>query len=279
MMTALNENSTETVESIIKLSKDLKKAAATLKESEVRFLVDAYYQQQADRIRSDARARELSKAGEPHEILNWLGTQSLTLEKQIKSVLDVYVKHHIMGKWLMSIDGIGPVISAGLLAHIDINIANTAGKIWSFAGIASGKLDSKWEKGEKRPWNATLKTLCWKIGESFVKVSNKEGAIYGNMYALKKAQLLAKNEAGGNKQLAEDYLAKYTFGKTTDAYKCYIVGKLPPAHIHAQAKRYAVKMFLSHFQSVWYEKHHGVPAPMPFVIAHLGHVDYIAPPR
>lgn len=266
------------LDSVIKLSKDLKDAAVTLDENEVRFLVDAYYQMQKDRIRSDNQARALSETKEPHDILLWLGQQSLHLEKEIQKVLLAYTKSHMMGSWLLSIKGIGPVISAGLLAYIDINIANTAGKIWSYAGIDVGSLDKEWKKGEKRPWNANFKTLCWKIGESFVKVSGYEDALYGQFYAEKKRYLTEKNEAGGFQALAERFLKEKNFSKSTEAYKAYSQGKLPPAHIHAMAKRKAVKLFLSHLQQVWYEKHHGVPAPKPFVIEHEGHVDYIAPP-
>ena len=54
---------------------------------------------------------------------------------------------------------------------------------------ASAGLDPTvtWGKGERRPWNAELKVLCWKLGDSFVKVSNKEGALYGRIYRERKA--------------------------------------------------------------------------------------------
>lgn len=274
------------LEPILKLSKDLKNAAASLSDSEVRYLVDAYYTLQNDRIRANNQVRASKKEEEevgvvepePHEILAWLADNSRQLENQVKRALAAYVDTHPMGKWLQNITGVGPVISAGLLAHIDINIADTAGKVWSYAGIAAGRLDTPWKKGEKRPWNARLKVLCWKIGESFVKVSSNEKAVYGHYYVERKQQYIKKNEEGGFKEFAARTLENKKFGKDTDAYKCYIEGKLPPAHIHAMATRAAVKLFLSHFQQVWYEKHHGKPAPKPFVIAHLNHKDFIAPP-
>ncbi len=268
----------EILEPLEKLSKDFKNAAKTLKEQEVRYLVDTFYVLQKDRIKANSQVRAMSESGEPHEILVWMAKQSGILEHQIKRVLAAYVQCHKMGKWLLDIYGIGHVISAGLLAHIDINIADTAGKIWSYAGIDVGTLDKKWEKGQKRPWNANLKVLCYKIGESFVKVSGKEEAVYGQYYAQKKEWYLAKNESGGFKELAARNLAEKKYNKDTDAYKAYIIGKLPPAHIHAMAKRSAVKLFLSHFQQVWYEAEFHKPAPAPFPIAHLGHKDYIAPP-
>jgi len=67
-------------------------------------------------------------------------------------------------------------------------------------------------------------------------------------------------------------------GKATEAYGHYSSGKLPPAHIHARAKRYAVKLFLSHWHHKAYEFHFGKPPPFPYPIAFLGHAHFIALP-
>jgi intein/homing endonuclease len=143
---------------MMKLSKDLKLAADQLGATEVRFLVDSYYLMQDGRIRASGQIRSMERAPEqePHGILTWLMTQLENLEGQVKSALFVYDKSKDMGRWLMSIYGIGPVITAGLLAHIDWT-KPTVGHIWRFAGLDP---TSKWVKGERRPWNASLKTLC-----------------------------------------------------------------------------------------------------------------------
>ena len=79
------------------------------------------------------------------------------------------------------------------------------------------------------------------------------------------SHLKMDNLKGAESQLNKGFakLEKYKIGKTTDAYKAYSVGKLPPAHIHARAKRYAVKMFISHLHEIWYEVELGKPAPVP----------------
>lgn len=261
-----------------KLSKELKATAANLKDAEARHLVNAYYIMQSDRIRADAQIRSLTKEENPHELVGWLSDQSAKLEQNIKGMLQVYVENHMIGPWLLAIDGIGPVTSAGLLAHIDINKAPTVGHIWSFAGIDKGKLDKVWEKGQKRPWNADLRVLCYKIGEGFVKVCNKETATYGRLYKERKLKEIEQNSDGYFKDFAEAYLEKYKFGKTTEAYKAYSIGQLPPAHLHARARRHAVKIFLSHLHQRWREKA-GLSVPEPYVIKHMGHVHLIpAPP-
>ncbi len=263
-------------EAIRKLTKDEKKASITLGKDEARFLVDAYYQLQDNRIRSDGQVRSMSKDGEPHAVLQWLADMNRTLEESIKSALDNYSTATPVGQWARSQVGIGPVIAAGLLAHLDITKANTAGAFWSYAGMDPR---STWEKGQKRPWNAQLKVLCWKLGESFVKVSGNEDAFYGKVYKDRKAMELAKNEAGEYAEQAAAKLEKFKIGKDTDAYKAYIQGKLPPAHIHARAKRYAVKLFLAHLHEVMFEDHFGTKPPLPYAIGILSHAHKIEVPK
>lgn len=256
------------MEPIEKLTRDMRAAAYTLSKDEARFLVDNYYIMQSNRIRADSQAR--SMADEPHTILNWYGEQSRSLEKQIKAALLAYAESSEVGKWLLGVKGIGPVIAAGLLAHIDIEQAPTVGHIWSYAGLDPTKT---WEKKTKRPWNAELKKLCWKAGESFVKVSGSDDAVYGKLYVERKALENKRNEAGDFAEQAANAKA----GKDTKAKTFHEKGQLPPAHIHARAKRYAVKLFLSHLHHIWYVDHYKEDPPKPFAITMLGHAHYIKP--
>lgn len=362
-----------------RLSRDIRKGVATLGPRQARYLVDMYYQMQDYRIASNNQARSMTADEEPHETINFFASQMQALENQIKRVLDDWTdtEPSRLGQWARSITGVGPVIAAGLLAHIDINKATTAGKIWRYAGLdptiewrsskdchaivnqsfdaakatAGDYYDQKLaalqdiseefgrsvpnllnllgaeytvnsETGEvvtiisdidpnelakklaKRPWNASLKVVCWKLGESFVKVSGNPNDYYGKIYQQRKEFEQKRNEEveevhmeqipyelrnevfeiegrkfrGGNGKQAADILQKKRIGKDTDAYKAYSVGKLPPAHIHARAKRYAVKMFLAHYHEVG-RKLNGLDVPVPYVIEHMGHKDYIAPPN
>lgn len=332
---------------IDRLTRDLRDAAATLSRHEARFLVDAYYSMQEQRKRGANQVRALETSGEPHRVLAWYADQSERLENQVKRALDAYSAADPLGQWAREVVGIGPVIAAGLLAHIDIKKAPTAGHIWSFAGLNSdvawlgGKdaekavrafVDSegaanadqivaiakglgccpKWLARRavraatgaeipfrgmdrmndldyvaltiegidirkkhlmlglsKRPWNASLKVLCWKIGESFVKVSGNPEAHYGRAWAERKALEIANNAAG--KYAGQAAEGAERVGKTTEAYKAYSQGRLPDGHVHARAKRYAVKLFLSHYHGQAYRLHYGQEPPLPYPIAVLGH--------
>jgi hypothetical protein len=263
-----------TIESIRRLRQDLMAASKVMTDEEAKYLVRQYYLWQELRIGSQAQLRSLED--KPNSTISWLWDEQATMEELAKEFLDKYTMANPIGRWMRSIDGIGPVIAACILANVDITKAQTAGAIWRYAGLDP---DVKWGKGEKRPWNADLKVACWKLGESFVKVSGKEDAYYGQLYKERKILETTRNEAGEFAQQAAAQLAAKKFGEDTDARKHLEAGRLPPAHIHARAKRYAVKMFLSHLHHVWFKHHFRKDPPMPFAIAHLNHVHMIDPPE
>lgn len=315
------------LESVHRMGRDISKAAALMSSDEARYLVDAYYIMQEDRKRSFNQVRATEGDAEPNSVIQWLAMNSKILEDQIKRALDSYTKAHMMGSWMRDIYGIGPVLSAGLLAHIDITRAPTTGHIWRFAGVdpnviwPSSERAAQWVKEfgldipkaakifgrnidtltrmatthpvthapvkltattlakaiSRRPWNANLKTLCWKIGQSFMKFSNQEECFYGQIYKQRKALEIERNNAGANKLAAEE--GKNRVGKDTEAYKHFCEGKLPPAQIDARARRYAVKLFLSHLHDEWYRRHFNEEPPLPYPISFLGHAHFIPAPN
>lgn len=298
------------LEPIKRLNKDLRIAAKTLTANEARFLVDAYYQMQRDRIRAAHQGRTLAENGEPNLMLGWLFDNTETLERNIKNALGAYSKNHPVGKWAESIVGIGPVISAGLLAHIDMepfrcmhvrvdsgfyeaknkactlkephgpecrrNRLATAGQIWRFAGLDPTVV---WKEGQKRPWNGELKRLCWIIGESFTKQSGHKDDFYGKLYVGRKVQEESKNANLDFKEQAATALTTKNWKRDTKTKASYEQGMLPQARIHLRAQRYAVKLYLSHWHEGAYFNAFGELPPKPYVLQHLGHAHYIQPPN
>lgn len=324
------------------LEKHLRQSGRTMKEQEARYMVDMYYTSQAHRIRMESQIRAMD-GREPHAALDWVLKNAANLEECVKKILGEFAAARQVGAWSQSICGIGPVISAGLLAHIDGAGSNTVSRIWRFAGLDP---DAKWygrEEAKKivaslpdqidgdalaiagqrvkrqpwqlrlhaynfshrdtpaanideigdwmptkaelakalsmRPWNARLKVLCWKIGQSFVKVSGNESDFYGKLYKQRKERDTARNEAGELADAARRALEAKEYGKDTEAFKAYSQGKLPKAHIQARAERYAVKIFLSHWHTVAYYEAHGKLPPKPYVLDILGHADEIQVPN
>jgi len=307
-----------------------------MSKDEIRFMVSSYYGVQELRKLLKNRVSALSKRDDPATMFNFIFDGVDITEKNIKKFLITVSANNPLGQWAESIRGIGPIISAGLLAHIDITKAPTVGHIWRFAGmdptldwlgkekattlvnsvlprgatltdeqfveianLANRRADKlmtqvqnfaeSTKKGtyltkenviktlSKRPYNADLKLICWKAGESFVKTSNRTDDIYGHVYAARKVLEIQRNEAGDFKEQADAKVGKV--GRSTDAYKSYSIGQLPPAHIHARAKRYAVKLFLAHWHHVAYELEYGTPPPKPYILNQEGHTHYMAPPN
>lgn len=268
----------EDVVPISKLSKDLREAAKGLGPQEARFLVDSYYIVQETRKRLANQIRSMGESGEPSTLLNWYFDQQRSLEKFLKTALDVYSANHEVGVWMRSIKGVGPVIAAGFLAHIDITKAVTAGSIWRFAGLEP---TMEWNKGQRRPWNASLKVLCWKLGASFVKVSGGDHpSPYGMRYRRWKQIYQDRNDAGDYKDLSAKMLETKNFSKTTEAYKAYAEGRLPPGRIDLRARRKAVKLFISHLHDFWYRHHFQQEPPVPYIFTHSNgqHVHFIPRP-
>lgn len=260
------------------LRRDLRDAA--MSQAEARYVVDVYYQLQDFRIQAAGQLR--SESAEPRRWAESLLRTFELLEKDLQAVLGAWARREAPGRWAQSITGVGPVISAGLAAHIDIRQAPTVGHIWRFAGLDP---TVTWSKGEKRPWNARLKVLCWKLGDSFVKQSGRDSDVYGHVYRARKELELQRDAEG---KFADQAAAALASRKITDRKlkATYESGHLPDGRLDLRARRYAVKLFLSHYHHVAYETQYGHVPPMPFIFtenAHRmgldGHTHFIGPPN
>ena len=258
-----------------RLARDVKATAALLTAEEARGLVKLYYEMQEHRMATGSQVRMLEKAGRSAHIHQHFTVQLTTLERQMQACLDAYSTSTEIGRWSRSIHGIGPVLAAGLQAHIDIRKAPTVGHIWRYAGLDP---TVKWGKGERRPWNADLKVLCWKIADSFVKTGGSDKSFYGKIYRDRKEFEVARDERGENAAAAAKSLEER---RITDAglRATYESGHLPPGRLDLRARRYAVKLFLAHWHEVAYIAAFGKEPPLPYPIAHLGHAHKIDPPR
>jgi len=253
-----------------------------ISKSDIRSTVDSYYQMQDMRIIAGNRKSAILNFADEQSsplLLQYIETRFKNTEENIAKFLKYYAENDPIGQWMMSITGIGPVIAAGLLAYIDINECETAGSIWSYAGW-EGPMRRKM-KGEKVDWNPKFRTLCWKIGQSFIKISGNTSPnnFYGPLYVAKKEFYIQKNEAGGFAEKAAFELENRKFKPSTKSYQAYIQGKLPDSQIVAMAARFAAKMFLSHLFEIWYEYDRGEKPPKPFVEAHLDHVHILPAPN
>ncbi len=246
--------------------------AANLSAAELRLLVSNYYQAQQMRKRMDMQLRHLGDR-QPLQISTFAAEAFADIEIQIAKAFDKLLTSP-PAMWIKAQRGIGPIIAAGLLAHIDITKAPTVGHIWRFAGLDP---TMKWNKGEKRPFNAELKQITWHAGQCFMKQSNDPDCFYGRLYRERKAFEIARNDSGGNTEKAKEF--KVSIGATKPVKDKLAEGRLPDFNIDARARRYAVKIFLSHLHAIMYWDHFHQAPPKPFAIAQLGHAHMIEIPN
>ena len=102
---------------------------------EVRSIVDTFYRLQDNRNRTGNQRDALARSGKRRAVIDWFYAYFEATEKNMEIVLEEYVQSQALGRWVTSIHGIGKILAAGLMAHIDIRKAPTVGAIWRFAGI------------------------------------------------------------------------------------------------------------------------------------------------
>jgi len=131
----------------------------------------------------------------------------------------------------------------------------------------------------KCPWNKGLKVLCWKIGESFKKQSGNQNSFYGSVYLARKAYELAKNEKGDYADQAALWLPRMS-ATSKVSIEAYQAGKLPMHQIVKRSCRYAAKLFLAHWHSVYWVLHYKVAPAKPYVFEMMdGHTKLLGPPN
>jgi hypothetical protein len=259
-----------------RIPRELLAMAGTLEVSHARTLVDSYYQIQEVRKAVSNQVTASTKGVDegPTAAIAHVAAQTARVETQIKTLLGRWAESHPAGEWALSQIGIGPVLAAGLLAHIDFERAHTAGAVWRFAGLDPTLV---WNKGQKRPYNARLKVLAWKISDSMVKLSGrKELPFYAGLYVQRKRYELERDERGGNEETAAETLEVRNI-RDAETRRVYESGHLPAGRLDLRARRYASKLLLAHFWQVGREAA-GLEAPRPYAVEHGGHAHVIEVP-
>lgn len=217
-------------------------------ESEIKYLIDYYYQIQKHRIEVGNQIFALKERGEKYVTIEMIFSDLNTIESKVEKIITQEIKNHPMWPWFKAVKGIGPIFAAGLATRIDIVKAEHASSVWKYAGLAPGQKRVKGQKIDYDPW---VKTLCWKIGESFIKTKGKYREIYDTSkayYQHKFPKEIQLTDANGKPKLSKE-------GKPIMLYN--------KAHIHNMSRRRTVKLFLSHMWAYWRELE-GLSVSEPF---------------
>ena len=260
-------------------------------------LVATYYGIQKVRVAMGNRITSIVKEYGETDYTNRLVdvyNVSEEIEKSIvKHIKPILREFPIYTEWLKYVKGVGDILSAGLIAGIKTPARfSNISKLWKYCGlhVVDGEAPSR-RKGAKVDWNPFMKTLCWKLGESFVKTKG----FYRRAYEQFRAEEERKSEEGiirpidkcvgyipkdedVIKIVGDSPLTKSKIDKLKkEGYKELRVG-MTNAHIYARAKRKTVKLFIAHLWHKWRELE-GLPITKPYAHALLGHADFIEPPE
>lgn len=135
---------------------------------------------------------------------------------------------------MTAVKGIGKTLAVKVAVMIDIRRADTVSALWRYAGygVAQDGQRDRLQPGVKSPYNTRLKTTCYLVGTSFLRLNSPYRRIY-------------------------DETRAYYERERPDWTK---------AHRHQAAMRKMIKVWLSHLWVVWRELE-GLPVSDPYVIA------------
>lgn len=188
--------------------------------------------------------------------------------------------------WIETIDGVSYLSLAAVIGSAgDLHRYPTVQSLWKRMGLAvmpNGRQRAMRdaEQAKLHGYSPMRRAIMWNIGASILRsqsrrnekvedpetgkkvkteVVTKPAGPWREIYDNRRAYETAKNEAGDYAEQATLRLAEAQFGKTTEAYKAYSKGKLPPLHLHMRAQRYLEKMWL---KQLWIEWRRVMPKPL-----------------
>jgi hypothetical protein len=217
---ALDAAVTPDFSGVARLTRDMKKAAALLSRREARYLLDAYYQMQDSRIAERNRIRAGTSFGEPVAVLSWFANNSTAIENDLKNALGTFAKQYRVGNWLQSITGIGPILSAGFMAQLDVPPPPTVGNWWRFAGLdpsvrwwgtKAGKAMIREITGEAKKAN----------NEHLVKIAQTINMDFGHLIARLAQEGFDQTKIGD----LEKFVAKRPWNKRLKCMSAFIAGE------------------------------------------------------
>ena len=231
----------------------------------IRALVEIYYDTQDVRIRSYNRLRTVGEVEGVHP------ERLKKLEQEIR----LYIENALEGipiyeKFLKHIKGIGPILAGGLISNLDPHKAKHVSSFWRYCGlhVKDGKAPKR-RKGKKLDFNVKMRTLMWKVGDSFIKHRTPK---YREIYDQAKKK---ENEKLGYPLENPENCPYYNECIKSIINKASRTGKTPKKppcklHIDLRARRKMVKRFLADLWVEW-RKLEGLPVSEPYPIAILGH--------
>lgn len=230
-------------------------------------LVDATLAIEKQRVASEVRQSHLALQGRSDPETDELHRRIKDLEEYIDGRIADLLKAHPAYPWFSKVKGIGKENIGKVVGQVDIERATTISALWKFAGfsVENGKAPKR-TKGEKLSYNSQLRSMCWRLGSSLLRARGK----FYDYYLAQKAAYVQRYENQGRAIVPATALPKIE-GKKQETDSIISEG-----HVHNQALRKMIKLFLACLWLTWREAE-GLPVTKPYAIDKLGHDSFIDP--
>lgn len=225
-------------------------------KSELKALVETYYDVQRLRVAGNNRLKAALKGVSKAERLEIAIAEMKDLETRIARQIAEVVKDEPIYGWLSAQRGIGPVMSAALIASgLDPGIDKPSGW-WRFAGV--GVIDGKNQRkrrGEKLTYNGFLRrTLEVCVGQFLKSHDPEKGHVsfYAELYYQFRAE--SERDRPDMKPLACPGAIRAQGCQGAECTRCKGKGEVGVAiHHHRRAVMLTQRVFLTHLQQRWRE--------------------------
>ena len=230
-------------------------------------LVDATLAIEKQRVASEVRQSHLALQGRSDPETDELHRRIKDLEDYIDGRIADLLKTHPAYPWFSKVKGIGKENIGKVVGQVNIERATTISALWKFAGfsVENGKAPKR-AKGEKLSYNSQLRSMCWRLGSSLLRARGK----FYDYYLAQKAAYVQRYENQGRAIVPATALPKIE-GKKQETDSVISEG-----HVHNQALRKMIKLFLACLWLTWREAE-GLPVTKPYAIDKLGHDSFIDP--
>lgn len=227
------------------------RAGPVLSAEQARWVFCYYIAVQRQRLRAQQQAQH-----QPDMILTAIVQEHLDYlrasEERARRQLHDFVSRHPVGSWLLTERGIGSLLAAALIAYLDVAKAKNYRSFWQYAGLTPGAI---YRRGHVNGWNRQLRRVCYLLGECLMRARNHEASTYGKLYDCYKQAEVEHNERGDFAAQAAQVLAAKHIRADRPTALAYREGRLPPAHLHARARRRMVKDLLADIYVALYFRH------------------------
>ena len=230
-------------------------------------LVDAALAVEKLRVASEVRQSHLTLQGRQDPETDELHRRLKDLEDYVDGRVAHLIQGHPAYNWFSKVKGIGKENIGKVVGLIDIEKAPTISSLWKFAGfsVEEGAAPRR-QKGGKLEYNSQLRSMCWRLGSSLLRAKGK----FYDYYLKEKDKYYQRYQNQGVKIVPATSLPKKE-GKRYEPE-----GMISEGHVHNQAMRKMIKLFLSCLWVVWRQAE-GLPVTKPYALDRLGHNSYIDP--